>query len=129
MKTESRRVCSICGNQFAGVMEFCPVCMLRKGLAAGVQSGESSFEEAVKPTPEQETQRFEHYQLAKGGDGKPVELGRGAMGITFKASDTVLGNDVALKVIDARIAVHPEARGRFLREARAAARLRHPNVA
>jgi predicted ATPase len=40
-----------------------------------------------------------------------------------------LGNDVALKVIDARIADHPETRERFLREARAAARLRHPNVA
>jgi serine/threonine protein kinase len=40
-----------------------------------------------------------------------------------------LGNEVALKVIDARIADHPEARERFLREARAAARLRHPNVA
>jgi serine/threonine protein kinase len=51
------------------------------------------------------------------------------VGITFKASDTVLGNDVALKIIDARIAAHPEARERFLREARAAARLRHPNVA
>jgi hypothetical protein len=56
-------------------------------------------------------------------------LGRGAMGITLKAFDTVLGNDVALKVIDARIADHPEARERFLREARAAARLRHPNIA
>jgi serine/threonine protein kinase len=42
---------------------------------------------------------------------------------------TILGNEVALKVIDARIAAHPEARERFLREARAAARLRHPNVA
>jgi serine/threonine protein kinase len=51
------------------------------------------------------------------------------MGITFKAFDTVLGNEVALKVIDARIASHPEARERFLREARAAARIRHPNVA
>ena len=36
---------------------------------------------------------------------------------------------MALKVIDARIAAHPEARERFLREARAAARIRHPNVA
>jgi serine/threonine protein kinase len=62
-------------------------------------------------------------------DGTLFELGRGAMGITFKASDTVLGNDVALKVIDTRIAAHPEARERFLREARAAARIRHPNVA
>jgi serine/threonine protein kinase len=74
-------------------------------------------------------ERFDHYHVATHIDGTPVELGRGAMGITFKAFDTVLGNAVALKVIDPRIAVHREARERFLREARAAARLRHPNVA
>jgi len=74
-------------------------------------------------------ERFGHYQIATHADGTPVELGRGAMGITFKAFDTVLENEVALKVIDARIAAHPEAHGRFLREARAAAGLRHPNVA
>src|ERR1700693_5808384 len=74
-------------------------------------------------------ERFDHYHVATHTDGTPVELGRGAMGITFKAFDTVLGNAVALKVIDARIAAHPEARERFLREARTAARLRHPNVA
>ena len=51
------------------------------------------------------------------------------MGITYRASDTILGNEVALKVIDARIATLPEARERFLREARAAARLCHPNIA
>jgi serine/threonine protein kinase len=73
--------------------------------------------------------RFDHYEVLMREDGRLFELGRGAMGITFKASDTVLGNDVALKVTDTRIAAHPEARERFLREARAAARLRHPNVA
>ena len=51
------------------------------------------------------------------------------MGVTYRAIDTVLGHAVALKVIDARIAAHPDARERFLREACAAARLRHPNVA
>jgi serine/threonine protein kinase/Tfp pilus assembly protein PilF len=51
------------------------------------------------------------------------------MGVTYKAFDTVLRHPVALKVIDARIAAHVEARERFLREARAAARLRHANVA
>jgi hypothetical protein len=48
--------------------------MLRKGLAVGVASGESSFEETVKPTPEQAVQRFEHYELVTGADGKPVEF-------------------------------------------------------
>ena len=49
-------------------MEFCPVCMLRKGLALGIDSGESSFEEAAKPTPVQPLQRFEHYELVTGED-------------------------------------------------------------
>jgi WD40 repeat protein/serine/threonine protein kinase len=73
--------------------------------------------------------QFDHYRLATHPDGTPMELGRGAMGITFKAFDTVLGNAVALKVIDACIAAHPGARERFRREARTAARIRHPNVA
>ena len=99
MKTESRRVCSICGNEFAGAMAFCPVCMLRKALADGVEAGESSFEEAVKPTLEQAVQRFEHYQLVTGEDRKPIELGRGAMGVTYKAVDVDLHCPVTLKVI------------------------------
>jgi hypothetical protein len=79
MKTEDRRItCPSCGNEFSGAMEFCPVCMLRKALAGGVESGESSApEDMVKPTPEQAVQRFEHYELVAGEDGKPVELGRG----------------------------------------------------
>ncbi|MBV8226431.1 MAG: hypothetical protein JO232_14720 [Verrucomicrobia bacterium] len=36
---------------------------------------------------EQAAQRFEHYELVTGKDGKPVELGRGAMGVTYKAFD------------------------------------------
>ena len=129
MKTESRRVCSICGNEFSGAMEFCPVCMLRKGLAGGVASGESSFDEAVKLTLELAAKRFEHYELVTGEDGKPVELGRGAMGVTYKAFDVDLRCPVALKVISERYLGDESARLRFLREARAAARLRHSNVA
>src|ERR1700736_6409629 len=130
MSTEPQRTCPTCGNELSGAMEFCPVCMLRKGLAGGVKSGESStFEEAVKPTPEQATQRFEHYELVKGEDGKPPELGRGAMGVTYKAFDIDLRCPVTLKIISEQYLGEESARLRFLREARAAASVRHPNVA
>jgi Protein kinase domain len=109
-------------------MEFCPVCMLRKGLAGGVESGESSCEKAVKPTPDQPPIRFEHYELVKGEDGKPVELGRGAMGVTYGAFDVDLHCPVTLKVISERYLGDESARLRFLREARVVASVRHPNV-
>src|SRR6201982_2844519 len=131
MSTEPQRTCPSCGNELSGVMEFCPVCMLRQGLAGGAESGESSAsEDTVKlTTPEQAVHRFEHYELVMGEDGKPVELGRGAMGITYKAFDVDLHCPVTLKVISERYLGDESARLRFLREARAAARLRHSNVA
>ena len=130
MSTEPQRTCPSCGNELSGAMEFCPVCMLRKGLPGAVESGESSVsQDTVKPTPEQATQRFEHYELAKGEDGKPVELGRGAMGVIYKAVDVDLQCPVTLKVISERYLGDESARLRFLREARAAASVRHPNVA
>ncbi len=76
-------------------------------------------------TPE----KFEHYELLKRDDGTFVELGHGAMGMTYKAFDTNLRCAVALKVISAAYLNDPTAAERFLREARGAAQLRHRNVA
>ena len=129
MSIDPRRTCPICGSELSGAMEFCPVCTLRKALTDGVESGESSFEEAVKPTPQHAEQRFEHYRLVTGEDGKPVELGRGAMGVTYKAFDVDLRCPVTLKVISEKYLGDESAWLRFLREARAAASVRHPNVA
>jgi hypothetical protein len=104
--------------------------MLRIGLAGGVESGQSSaFKKAAKPTSVQALQRFEYYELVTGEDGRPVELGRGAMGVTYKAFDINLRCPVTLKVISERYLGDESARLRFLREARAAASVRHPNVA
>jgi serine/threonine protein kinase len=74
-------------------------------------------------------QRYHQYQLLRKEDGSLWELGRGAMGITYKAFDTNLRFPVALKVINSTYLENETARQRFLREARAAAALRHPNVA
>src|ERR1700751_4795163 len=131
MSTEPQRTCPSCGNEFSGAMEFCPICILRKGLADGVESGESSVsEDTVEPaTLKEPARRFEHYELVTGEDGRPVELGRGAMGGTYKAFDVDLRIPVTLKVISERYLGDESAQLRFLREARAAASVRHPNVA
>jgi serine/threonine protein kinase len=62
-------------------------------------------------------------------DGSLIELGRGAMGVTYKALDVDLRCPVTLKVISERYLGDESARLRFLREARAAAKVRHSNVA
>ena len=129
MKTEDRRVCPSCGNEFSGAEEFCPVCMLHGAQAGDAKPNGSPPERGVKATSQKVAHRFEHYQLVTGEDGKPVELGRGAMGVTYKALDVNLRCPVTLKVISERYLGDESARLRFLREARSAASLRHPNVA
>ena len=83
-----------------------------------------------KPQAEQSwtTIRYGHFEVLLDPDGQPDELGSGAMATTYRARDTVLHSTVALKIISKRIAGNSIARSRFLREARAAAKLRHPNV-
>jgi serine/threonine protein kinase len=76
-----------------------------------------------------ETERYQHYEVLRHVDGRLCELGRGAMGITYKAFDTNLRCLVALKVINNTYIDSDIARQRFFREVRAAAVLRHRNVA
>ncbi len=56
------------------------------------------------------------------------ELGRGGMGIVYKATDLVLDRTVALKVLPDQLRDNPQALRNFLREAKAAAKLNHPNI-
>jgi len=77
----------------------------------------------------EESIRFQHFEVLRREDGSLFELGRGAMGVTYKAFDTNLRCHVALKVISPAYLDSDLARDRFLREARVAAAIRHPNVA
>ena len=105
------------------------MCMLHGALADDVESGESSSERVIKPKSQGVARRFQHYELLIGEDGRPFELGHGAMGVTYKAFDIDLRCPVTLKVISEKYLGDESARLRFLREARAAASVRHPNVA
>ena len=57
------------------------------------------------------------------------ELGRGGMGIVYRATDTKLNREVALKILPAAALASDDDRARFFREAQAAAQLHHPNIA
>ena len=125
---EGPRCCPSCGTPYSGGSDSvgCPVCLLRRVLEPELEGEQGSADEELS-RPDDGC--FDHYEIVRRADGSFDQLGRGAMGVTYRALDTVLGHAVALKVIDARIANRAEARERFLQEARAAARLRHPNVA
>ena len=134
---QQARTCPVCGTKFFVDAEsgFCPVCLLR-GAASGesTATGESgsASESAGNPRDTEGTaqvRRFEHYELMLDESGKPIELGRGAMGVTYKALDVDLRCPVTLKVISERYVGDESAQLRFLREARAAAKVRHSNVA
>jgi len=111
--------CSACGEPLNARGE-CLACLLRAAL-------DKTGVETVAPG----SVVFGDFEIARCEDGSPWELGRGAMGVTYLALDKVLRRKVALKVIEVPATMRGlhELHQRFLREARSAASLRHPNVA
>jgi serine/threonine protein kinase/predicted ATPase len=125
VKPEATSTCQACGARIPAGLDYCPVCAFRGALDDARETSEFD----VDPTHSSPASRFDHYQLLTRGDGTLFELGRGAMGVTYKAIDINLRCAVALKVINARFIGDESARRRFVREARAAASVRHSNVA
>src|SRR6476620_10796689 len=120
--------CPTCGaaleETFGGGVS-CMFCLLQ----AGIGSEEETVHDSKPDAPEGGV-RFGVYEIDCHADGSLCELGRGAMGVTYRATDTSLQRKVALKLIKIDIAERSaDARERFMREARAAAALRHENIA
>jgi hypothetical protein len=87
----------------------CPECgtPIRRAGELARQCFVCLFESALEEeeVPRATSKRFDHYQVITDADGTPVELGRGAMGITYKAFDVDLRCPVTLKVIRENISV------------------------
>ena len=98
-------------------------------LHAGIGSEEETVHDSTPDSLESGV-RFGVYEIDCHADGNLCELGRGSMGVTYRATDTSLRRKVALKIIKTDIAERSaDARERFVREARAAAALRHEHIA
>src|SRR6266436_9397759 len=119
-------ICPECGTRLEGGFSRnlgrCMICLLRVGFDDAEEPNEAPLSSV--------SDRLGNYRIERRDDGMAWELGRGAMGVTYRAVDTSLQRPVALKLIDSEwVKRGAEARERFMREARTAASLRHPNVA
>jgi predicted Ser/Thr protein kinase len=115
------KTCPTCGAPLAADAPggACPKCLLGAGFATGSGGGAPAADRV--PTPEELAPRFPGLAIDR-------LLGRGGMGVVYKARHKALDRDVALKVLPASVAADPHFAERFQREARALARLHHPNI-
>ena len=120
--------CPKCGGvleEIPGGGLGCMSCLLQAGIGSEEEVVHDSTPEALAGS-----MRFGVYEIDCHADGSLCELGRGAVGVTYRATDTSLQRKVALKIIKTDIAERSaDAHERFVREARAAAALRHERIA
>src|SRR5258707_2091067 len=130
MQPSARQIstCPTCGSvleETPGGGIGCMFCLLGAGIGSEAETVHDSTPDAVEGVT-----RFGAYEIDCHADGSLCELGRGAMGVTYRATDTSLQRKVALKIIKTDIAERSaDARERFMSEARSAAALRHENIA
>ena len=117
--------CPTCGavleETFGGGLG-CMVCLLRAGIGSEDEPGHAISTDHGETEALESNARFGVYEIERHPDGNRYELGRGAMGVTYRAIDTTLQRKVALKIIKIDVSGRSaDARERFMREAHAAA--------
>src|SRR6516165_5972226 len=94
-----RSTCPICGAAIEETKGGCMFCLLQAGIGGEEETVHDSTSDAF-----QGGTRFGVYEIDCHADGSLCELGRGAMGVTYRAADTSLQRKVALKIIKTDIA-------------------------
>jgi serine/threonine protein kinase len=111
------RFCSACGAQLNG--DVCPKCVLRLGMET--QTAPVGWARFVAPSPQSLAGRLPGLEILE-------LLGQGGMGAVYKGRQISLDRLVAIKILPALANADPAFAERFAREARALAKLCHPNI-
>jgi tRNA A-37 threonylcarbamoyl transferase component Bud32 len=124
--SEEKR-CAQCGAVLAAdaPQGLCPACLLKRGFASSTGGGESNSQSArteyVPPPPAELARYFPELEILE-------LIGRGGMGVVYKARQKRLDRLVALKILPPNVSRDAAFAERFQREAKALARLTHPNI-
>ncbi|HEX8494430.1 MAG TPA: SUMF1/EgtB/PvdO family nonheme iron enzyme [Pyrinomonadaceae bacterium] len=113
--------CPRCQQSIRDGARFCDSCGFSIGALSAADDTPSALAETLKVDPLIGHTLDGRYQLIE-------QLGKGGMGVVYRAERVLVGDEVAVKILRSEFVAEPEAVARFRREARAAARLRHPNV-
>lgn len=119
---ETQPVCSKCQKPLPPdvPLGLCPQCLVKAGFATGTESG-ADAREFSPPDPAELAKLFPQFEILG-------LIGRGGMGAVYKARQPALDRLIALKILPPRAGNDPGFTERFSREARALARLNHPNI-
>ena len=122
----AKKQCPKCGAALSAeaVAGLCPACLLSMNLATQTDPGvEAAVGHAKPPVPSPETvaKQFPQYEILEC-------LGRGGMGVVYKARQKSLDRLVALKILAPEREKDPQFAERFVREAKTLALLNHPNI-